>query len=305
MIATSTHDTKRSEDVRARINLLSEIPHEWAEAVQRWAEINQRHWRGRHVDRNAEYFLYQTMVGAWPLSIERAQTYMLKAIREAKAHTSWTTPDELYEQRISSFVESVYADEEFRRDFEAFVDPLIEPGRINSLAQMLIKLTAPNIPDIYQGTELWDLSLVDPDNRRPVDYDYRRGLLAELEHMSLEQILTRSDEGLPKLWLTRQTLRVRKEIEDAFSAQGSYEPLHAEGSRAEHVVAYLRGGKVAAIAPRLSLKVDGDWQGTQLQLPSGPWRNVLTGESFRSGHVELAVLLRRFPVALVAREATI
>jgi len=155
-------------------------------------------------DWNTEYFFYQTLVGAWPIEQERMSIYMEKAVREAKRHTSWTVQNEAYERGVHDFVSGVMEDNTFCADLEDFVARLVNPGRINSLAQTLIKLTAPGIPDIYQGTELWDLSLVDPDNRRPVDFAFRRRLLNEIGGLSPEDILARMDEGLPKLWVIRQ-----------------------------------------------------------------------------------------------------
>ena len=167
MLTTSTHDTKRSEDVRARLTLLSEIPTEWTAAVLRWSALNSRHRRGDLPDRNTEYLLYQTLVGAHPIGLDRLQQYLEKAVREAKTHTSWTAVDEGYERALREFVERALADPEFTAALEGFVRPLIGPGRVNSLAWKLLALTAPGVPDLYQGSELWDLSLVDPDNRRP------------------------------------------------------------------------------------------------------------------------------------------
>ena len=241
MLATSTHDTKRSEDVRVRIHLLSEIPARWAEAVRRWAALNERYRRGGWPDRNTEYLLYQTLVGAWPLEVERALTYMEKAIREAKVHTSWTHTNADYEAAVRGFVTDVLADPEFTADLAAFVAPLVQAGRVNALAQTLLKLTAPGVPDLYQGTEVWDLSLVDPDNRRPVDYDLRRRLLREFEGATPEQVWARVDEGLPKLWLIRQALALRRRQPELFGPQGDYQPLLAKGERAAHVVAFARG----------------------------------------------------------------
>jgi (1->4)-alpha-D-glucan 1-alpha-D-glucosylmutase len=305
LLATSTHDTKRSEDVRARISLLAEIPERWGEAVRGWCERNAQYRggsRGDCPDRNAEYLLYQTLVGAWPISAERVAAYMEKATREAKAHTSWTRANPEYEEALRAFVESVLGDPGFVADLEAFVAPLVEPGRINSLAQTLLKLASPGVPDFYQGSELWDLSLVDPDNRRPVDYEVRRGLLAELKKgITSEAILARMDEGLPKLWLVHQGLQLRRRLPDAFGASGSYEPLHVSGARAEHAVAFARGGEVAVVVPRLPLKLGGDWQGTTVALPSGSWRDELTGEEVTGGERPVKDLLARFPVALLAR----
>ncbi len=304
MLATSTHDTKRSEDVRARISLLSEIPEPWGEAARRWFERNARYRRGDLPDRNAEYLLYQTLVGAWPLPVERVTAYMEKAAREAKVHTSWTRQNPEYEETLRAFVTGVLEDRDFVEDLEAFVAPLVEPGRINSLAQTLIKLTAPGAPDFYQGTEIWDLSLVDPDNRRPVDFDLRRRLLADLKRgMTPEEVLARGDEGLPKLWVIHQGLHLRRRRPGPFGPQGGYEPLRAAGPRAEHAVGFLRGGEVAVVVPRLPLRRGKNWQGTTVELPSGSWRDELTGDAVEGGRIAVADLLSRFPVALLVRSS--
>jgi (1->4)-alpha-D-glucan 1-alpha-D-glucosylmutase len=297
MLATSTHDTKRSEDVRARLSLLSEIPERWGEAVRRWSARCERH---RPPDPDIEYLLYQTLVGAWPIDTERVVAYMEKASREAKGATAWTRVDSEYETALRVFVEGVLGDRELIRDLERFVADLVEPGRVVSLAQTLIKLTAPGVPDLYQGTELWDLSLVDPDNRRPVDYEMRRRLLQELDG-DPEPVLARMDEGLPKLWLIRQALALRRERSKLFA--GDYEALNASGERAEHVFAFVRGGGSVTVVPRLVLKLAGDWKDTSLELLLGTWRNVLTGEELSGGKVRVADLLRRFPVALLSQLA--
>ncbi|HEY3569338.1 MAG TPA: malto-oligosyltrehalose synthase [Thermoanaerobaculia bacterium] len=305
LLATSTHDTKRSEDVRARISLLSEIPEDWGKAARRWIDQNAKYRRGDFPDRNAEYLFYQTLVGAWPISAERLTDYMEKATREAKVHTSWTRQNPEYEEALRSFITGVLEDRDFVADLEAFVTPLVEPGRINSLAQTLIKITAPGVPDFYQGSEIWDLSLVDPDNRRPVDYELRRRLLDDLKRgMTPEEILARADDGLPKLWLIHQGLQLRRRLPEAFGPDGAYELLRASGPKAEHVVAFLRGGRggaVAAVAPRLPLRLQGDWRGTTLELPPGAWRDELTGEEIAGTARPVAGLLARFPVALLVR----
>jgi (1->4)-alpha-D-glucan 1-alpha-D-glucosylmutase len=304
MLASSTHDTKRSEDVRARINLLSEIPQRWTEAVRRWAELNGRYRREGFPDRNTEYLLYQTLVGGWPIEIDRLLAYMEKASREAKTHTSWTDPNPIYDDALRAFVEGVMNNSEFTESLENFVRPLIEPGRINSLAQTLIKLTAPGIPDFYQGSELWDLSLVDPDNRRPVDYKLRRQLLAEIKYLSPEQIWVRVDAGLPKLWLIRQTLKARRERQ-LFQPQDSYRGLTPTGAKRGHVVAFARNQRAITVVPRLLLKIAGDWGDTAIEIPSGRWRNYLTGDTSAGGVTLVAKLLERFPVALLIREEEI
>ena len=300
MLATSTHDTKRSEDVRARIALLSEIPERWSATVRRWAALNEQHRRGEWPDRNAEYLFYQTLVGVWPIEPDRMVAYMRKASREAKVHTSWTSPSRTYDIALEAFVRTVMADPGFTVDVEAFVAPLIAAGRVNSLAQTLLKLTAPGVPDIYQGSELWDLSLVDPDNRRPVDYALRRRLLAELDRATPKEIVARGDEGLPKLWLTRQTLQLRRRRPALFGVDGAYRPLAAIGARSGHVVAFARGDGAVTVVPRFVMRLEDNWMDTTLELPAGRWRNELAGDLVR-GVVALAELLTPFPVALLAR----
>jgi (1->4)-alpha-D-glucan 1-alpha-D-glucosylmutase len=302
LLALSTHDTKRSADVRARISLLSEIPEHWRAAAFRWRERNERHRGEAGPDRNAEYLLYQTLVGAWPIETERVVAFMEKAAREAKEHTSWTRQDAAYEEALRRFVEGALGDAEFRRDLEAFASALVEPGRIGSLAQTLLQLTSPGVPDVYQGSELWDLSLVDPDNRRPVDFDLRRRLLAELAGASPSEVLARSDEGLPKLWVLSRALDLRRRRPELFAAAAEYAPLLARGERAEHVVAFLRGGGAIAVVPRLVLRLGGDWRDTALDLPPGRWRNLLAGAPVGGGAVALRDLLAGFPVALLERE---
>jgi (1->4)-alpha-D-glucan 1-alpha-D-glucosylmutase len=302
MLTTSTHDTKRSEDVRARIGLLSEIPTRWGEAVRRWSARNERLRMGDYPDRNAEYLLYQTLVGAWPIDEQRLTQYMLKATREAKQRTTWTTPNAEYESALQGFIAGALADEEFVNDLRAFVDSIAAAGWMTSLAQTLLKLTAPGVPDIYQGCDLWDLSLVDPDNRRPVDYDLRKRLIGELEGRSPEDIWARREEGLPKLWLIQRALAVRREHAAAFGARGTYEPLTAQGAKAAHVVAFVRGGAVVSIAPRLVVGLGDDWGDTALDLPAGRWRDALSDEPHAGGALALGEALRRFPVALLVRE---
>jgi (1->4)-alpha-D-glucan 1-alpha-D-glucosylmutase len=205
------------------------------------------------------------------------------------------------------------ADSQFVADLEAFVAGLTEPGWINSLAQTLIKLTSPGVPDTYQGTELWDLSLVDPDNRRPVDFGLRRRLLDELPHLTAEAIWRRRDEGLPKLWVTRQTLALRRQHPEWFDAHSPYVPIAAHGEQAQHVVAFQRNGAITVV-PRLLLALPqpapageagvnrAAWGDTGLALPAGTWRNELTGEPIQSPLVRMAELLARFPVALLTRK---
>ncbi len=302
MLAGSTHDTKRSEDVRARIGLLSEMPHDWRDAVLRWSRRNDRHWVDCQPDRNAEYFYYQTLFGAWPIGVERATAYMEKAVREAKVYTSWNNVNVEYERAIRQFVTATLEDKAFLADFTAFQTPYLEAGRTTSLAQTLIKLTAPGVPDTYQGSELWDLNLVDPDNRRPVDFELRRRLLAEAEPATCQEALARPDEGLPKLWMIRRTLHLRRERPEAFGASGTYLSLVAQGAKAQHVVAFLRGEQVVTVVPRWLVRLDGAWSDTALRLPERGWRNLFDDARYPGGDVRLSDLLGRFPVALLVAE---
>ena len=300
LLTLSTHDTKRSADVRARLNLLSEIPEAWEEAVRGWARDNERWKTGEWPDANTEYLLYQTLVGAWPIGVERASAFMEKAAKEAKVHTSWVNPMAEYDQALKAFVSAVLTDGAFVARLEAFLREhrLVELGRVNSLAQTALLLTSPGIPDLYQGTEIWDLSLVDPDNRRPVDYELRRRLLDDVSIRTADQVPAAHGEA-SKLWLIARVLRHRRERPEAYTSR-HYEPLPVAGSRADHAVAFSRGD-VAVVVPRLVIGLGGDWAGTTVMLPAGGWTNVLDGSDHSGGPAGAAELLARFPVAVLAR----
>jgi (1->4)-alpha-D-glucan 1-alpha-D-glucosylmutase len=302
MLSTSTHDTKRSEDVRARLCLLSEMPREWRGAVDRWSAMNRRHRRNGWPDRNAEYLYYQTLVGAWPLPTERAVAYMEKAAHEAKEHTRAALGDPEYDQALREFVTATLADLDFVADLAGFAAPLVKPGCINSLTQTLFKLTAPGVPDFYQGAELWDLSLVDPDNRRQVDFAVRKELLAEAATLSAQEAWQEWESGLPKLWLIRRVLNFRSQRPDLFAISAQYEPMAARGRAAAHAIAFKRGENLIALAPRLVIALHDDWGDTLLEMPPGAWRNQLTDETAPQGAAPLSALLGKFPVALLARE---
>src|SRR3954447_3616093 len=283
----STHDTKRSEDVRARLLVLAEMPDEWAAAVARWrAAVHPE-----PPDANTEYLFWQTLVGAQPIDTDRLHAYLVKATREGKQHTSWTHPDESYEQRLATYVRGLLGDGDLMTDVADWVATHLQaPGESNSLAQKLLQLTMPGVPDVYQGQELPDFSLVDPDNRRPVDYDLRRSRLAGL------------DAGEPaaarKLRVVATTLRLARDRPDAFAA--GYTALAVTGPAADHAVAYTRGGDVAVVATRLpaGLARGGGWRDTTVQLPDGGWRDALTD---RAATPLLAETLSELPVALLVR----
>jgi len=302
LLATSTHDNKRSEDVRTRISILSEIPERWAEALHQWSNLNAPAWQNHLPDRHAEYLLYQTLIGAWPIDRERCWQYMQKACREAKIKTSWAEPNTAYEESIRGFVDGVLQRPEFIAALERFVEPLILPGRINSLAQTLIKMVAPGVPDFYQGTELWDLSLVDPDNRRPVDFELRSRLVRRAREMTVDEAVADWESGLPKLWMIDRILELRRERVADFSDRSKYQPLVAQGSHLGRLLAFRRGENLIAVVPRFTLTLGGDWSDTRLPLPGGEWRNCFTGAVLQRD-VTPDVLFNAFPVALLVREA--
>ncbi len=311
MTTLSTHDTKRSDDVRARIAVLSEIPGRFKTAIDRWSRMNsafrtKRSGTAPMPDRNTEYLYYQTLIGAWPLTMERAQAYMLKAVREAKQQTTWVANNKEFEEALRMFVELTLNYAPFLRELQQFVARVQDAGRVNSLAQTLLKHTAPGVPDLYQGGELWDLSLVDPDNRRPVDYAVRKRLLHELKEMSGDDIaakvMARADEGLPKMWTIHQALQLRRERPDCFGAEADYTAIEVDGAKYDHVIAYLRGEDVVTVVPRLILKLDDSWKDTIVVLPKGRWRDRLTGAMVSGGVITMKLLLKDFPVALLVRE---
>lgn len=302
MTTLATHDTKRADDVRARLAVLTEIPVRWRAALNRWSRMNAEFRGEKYPDRNTEYFLYQTMIGAWPISKDRLIAYMDKAMREAKQHTAWTANNKEYEDALHSFIERILEHEPFVAELDQMVERIREAGWMNSLTQTLVKYTAPGVPDLYQGGELWDDSLVDPDNRRPVDYDLRRALLREAQTLSPEQIMERMPEGLPKLWLIHKALWLRKEHPEWFGAHAAYSPLEVQGPKAAHIVAYLRNHSVITLAPRWRIKLGESWAGTTVDIPEGRWRDVLTGEMEHGGRQKVANFLQRFPVALLVRE---
>jgi (1->4)-alpha-D-glucan 1-alpha-D-glucosylmutase len=330
--ATATHDTKRGEDMRARINVLSEIPEEWRRHVARWQRLNRRHRTmldGRAVPgANTEYFIYQTLAGAWPLDLPRLRDYLLKAVHEAKVHTSWINPDVRYDAAIVAFAEALLdptRSQGFLDDFTAFHARIAHFGALNSLAQTLIKITAPGVPDFYQGTELWDLSLVDPDNRRPVDFTLRRRLLADLERalattdrasLAFELFKDKQD-GRVKLYLVREALAFRRARPALFSS-GEYRPLETRGALAEHLCAFARvadGAAALTVVPRLLARRGVEspplgveyWQDTALVVPAelgARFVNVLTGERLeaRGDALALGEAFAHFPVALLSSE---
>jgi (1->4)-alpha-D-glucan 1-alpha-D-glucosylmutase len=334
--ATATHDTKRGEDVRARINVLSEIPGEWRARVTAWERMNRKHRTmvdGAPVPgSNTEYLIYQTLIGAWPIDAGRLREYMLKAVREAKVHTSWTNPNTRYDEGLARFIEAILdpaRSPRFLEDLALFHGRLVPFGILNSLAQTLIKLTAPGVPDLYQGSELWDLSLVDPDNRRPVDWALRRRLLDEViaavaaapEKAALaNELMKTGADGRAKLFLIREVLAVRA-AQRALFDEGAYQPLEAQGPWAEHVCAFARAGGAAVaitIVPRLLARRGLDaipspaaWGETLVELSPELGRsfvNALTGERVEAvmlgehPALPMAQVLAAFPVALLLRE---
>ena len=307
MTTLSTHDTKRADDVRARLAVLSEVPDRWSSQLQQWSEANRGLRTGNYPDPNTEYFLYQTLIGAWPIDADRTKTYMQKAMSEAKLETSWTNKNEAYEKAVASFVDGLFARPGFLESLKNFVGEIGRSGRVNSLTQTLLKCVAPGMPDLYQGGELWDHSLVDPDNRRPVDYTCRAELLKQVKGMSPETFTETlekrfEDEGSPKLWVLYQALQLRNTHPECFGADAAYMPIAAEGAAADHAVAFSRGASVIALGQRFPQTVAGDWRDTSLELPEGTWIDRLSGVRHTGGRVNVQSLLSRFPVALLVRD---
>lgn len=303
MTTLATHDTKRGDDVRARLAALTEMPIRWRPAVFRWLKMNATFRTGDWPDRNTEYFLYQTLIGAWPIGEERLLAYMEKAAREAKEHTSWTQQNREFEEALRQFIRGILGSREFVVDLEAMVARVHRAGHSNSLAQTLLRYTAPGVPDTYQGGELWDYRLVDPDNRTPVDYGVRREMLRELQAgLTPEEVLRREDSGLPKLWVTHQALMLRRNHPEWFGREADYEPLMSTGVKAEHLIAFVRAGRVATVVSRWPIRLGDSWAGATIPLPAGQWKNILTGDDVNGGPVRVQPLLRRFPVALLVRD---
>jgi (1->4)-alpha-D-glucan 1-alpha-D-glucosylmutase len=298
LLATSTHDTKRSEDVRARLAVLAEVPAAWEDAIWRWAHHNEAHRTGDLPDRPTEYLLYQTLVGAWPLTADRAKAYLQKATKEAKLHTSWIDPEPDYDDAVASFVDAVLSDAVFVADLEGFLaeQDIVAAGHQNSLLQTALKLTCPGVPDIYQGTELWDLSLVDPDNRRPIDFDLRH-----------EVLLTASGRApVPpsavKTWLIHRLLQLRAQSPELFAPSAGYTPLLPEGRDAERIVAFTRGDGLVVVGARFPLRGTIDPE-TTVELPTGTWVSALESPADRGGREAVAGLLDALPVAVLTRKA--
>lgn len=301
MTTLTTHDTKRSEDARLRIAAISEVPDRWSRSVGAWS----RHNRRRHVpcdavDRATEYLLYQTLVAAWPIDAERLTTFLRKAVREAKTHTSWLQPNPEYEEAVLRFACAVIGDRDFVAMLEEFLASILAPARVHSLSQRLLQLCAPGVPDIYQGCEFWDDSLTDPDNRRSVDFAKRSASLDRWRESRADpRDESPSDEA--KLWLIAKTLEVRRRRIAAFGATGSYAPMFATGRHAARVVAFVRGGAAIVVAPRLLVSFDGDWGDTRITLPAGEWSNAFDEGPALSGSIPVEELWRRFPCALLER----
>jgi len=304
LLSTATHDTKRGEDVRARLAVLSEVPAAWEVATQRWAGAAARHRTHGWPDPGMEWLWYQTIVGAWPLTRERAVAYMGKAAREAKLHTSWESPQADYEAALAGFAEGFLADRRLTASVETFVESIAAPGFVNALGQKLLSLTAPGIPDLYQGTELWDLSLVDPDNRRAVDFAHRRALLDGLGGHDMLDLGVGFATGTPKLLVVARVLALRAEHPDWFGEgrAGRYEPMGASGPADDHVVAFMRGDSAITVVPRLTVGLAraAGWGRTALKLPPGTWRDRFTGATM-SGQVLMSEMLAAFPVALLTK----
>lgn len=346
MLASSTHDTKRAEGVRARLNVLSEMPFEWSSLVRRWqrnnASLKVKLEDGRVApDANEEYLLYQTIVGAWPWQVhgledrtdfvDRLKQYIAKALSEAKVNLSWINPDPPYVAAVHTFIERLLLPDARKRDsrFWEILQPMLPAlklfGGINSLAQLILKTTSPGVPDFYQGTELWELSLVDPDNRRPIDYDLRSRLLDEMLLKAerdgrvelCRELLATMEDGRVKLWTTHRALALREENPELF-LKSDYRPLTVETDKQQHAVAFLRtheGRAVLTVAPRLvytlmngkpNLPLGDAWGNACIQLPEGvplSYENIFTGEQVSADekrNLRLKDMFANYPVAVLS-----
>jgi len=332
--ATSTHDTKRGEDVRARINVLSELPQEWRSKIKIWSKINRKKKstsNGEIPDKNMEYFIYQSLLGAFPLAkkdystfTERIKEYMIKSAREAKVHTTWLKPNQKYEDGLISFVASIMKtskDNRFLEEFLPFQKKIAHYGVFNSLSQTLLKITSPGVPDIYQGAELWDLNLVDPDNRRPVDFERRKLSLFDVKNKErinilslIVELLSTKEDGRIKLFLIYKALNTLKENQDVFQ-KGSYAPISTGGKFRGNVVSFVRSNgrkRAIIVVPRFltALVENGQfplgqrvWDNTYIAVPRGfpsLWKNVITAQVIKADKIiPVGEILRHFPVALL------
>ncbi|WP_312179840.1 malto-oligosyltrehalose synthase [Arthrobacter sp.] len=294
MTALSTHDTKRSEDTRARISVLSELPQEWADLV---SELEGLAPLG---DRALADLLWQALVGAWPLERDRAHAYAEKAAREAGQGTSWTAPDEAFEKALHAVVDAAYDHPGVHSLLVAFAGRITAAGRSNALGAKLVQLTMPGVPDVYQGTELWDHSLVDPDNRRPVDFGLRAALAADADSRDTGPVPPVDGSGAAKFLVTREALRLRRDRPDLFTG---YTALSVQGPAAGHFFGFDRGGALTLVTRLpLGLEASGGWKGTAVQLPAGTYRDRLTGARYSGGELAAAAVFSKYPVALLARE---
>ncbi|HEY4470686.1 MAG TPA: malto-oligosyltrehalose synthase [Stellaceae bacterium] len=330
MLTTATHDAKRGEDGRLRIALLSELPLIWGRRVTLWLRLNRRHHaelEGEPVpDRNVEYLFYQMLVGAWPVALdpgdvaglvdltERVEAAMIKSVREGKERSSWSYPNADYEAGLARFVRSALdaaRPNPFLTDFASFIELLGRPAAVASLAQLVLKLTVPGVPDIYQGSELWDFNMVDPDNRRPVDFAYRRGVFDEIAVASAAEVSQRWEDGREKLFVTARLLGLRRDHPELFAA-GEYQPLDTgEGWSSDRLCAFARRHRSEAlivVVPHLTygLHRDGGLAdfGSKIALPaSGLWREIFSGAKFTGrDHIRGSELFAQFPVAVLFGE---
>jgi (1->4)-alpha-D-glucan 1-alpha-D-glucosylmutase len=303
MLALATHDTKRAPDVRARISLLSELPEYWEEAATTWLGLTDHHAGDRGPDYNARYLLFQTLVGVWPIETDRLTAYMDKAAKEAKVHTSWADGNPDYDYQLRKFVEATVSDEQFLREVNGFLarQRIVELGRASALAQQALLLTCPGVPDLYQGDEKWDNSLVDPDNRRPVDFERLRSDLRATAGWPADGLAVEYDRAThdrAKLWLTSRLLAHRRARPEIY-AEGGYEELPTAGAKAGHLIAFGRGRLVVLVGRHL-WKLAGDWDDTTVELPAGRWRPIVgAGPEVAAGSHRVGDFLGHGPVAVL------
>jgi (1->4)-alpha-D-glucan 1-alpha-D-glucosylmutase len=304
LLATSTHDTKRSEDVRARLAVISEIPERWRQAVTKWLELRQRLDLTASIDAPTEYFMWQNLVGSWPISEQRFQDYMLKAAREANLHSSWRQPDNDYEQNISQLIAGIFASPKITASLGEFVSSLEPAASINSLSQTLLKLTCPGVADIYQGCESYSYTLVDPDNRQPIDYKYLTELLTQQSQQGLSAHDMCQDLTHPqaKLWLTSRILHLRRQRPELFASSAEYQPLECNPKDSQLALAYQRGRQLVVITPRFYHSLNDQQRHTKVHLKDeGRWQDIINDRTVEGREFRLDQLWKPFPACVLVK----
>ncbi len=304
LVTTTTHDTKRSEDARLRVSALSELSQEWSAAVRRWSQLARTNSPEPGPDKTTEYLFWQTLVAAYPITEHRLTTYLQKAMREAKLHTSWSNPNAGYEAAVVGFARRAVSNPEITTDVAEFMQKVLPIAQRSSLSQTLLKLSSCGVPAIYQGSELWVTRRTDPENRTRNDFSALAPALERCKDANVSDVLAEAEAGTPKLWLIHRVLRLRQEKPEWFGPPAPHLPFYAMGPQASRIVAFRRGSNIVVVAPRLwAVLLAHGFGETQLDLPAGEYRNLFNPDASYTGRVDVSVLLSDFPVALLYTES--